>query len=114
MKQSGDINLCLNIEYRTRLVWKLELAAFLDAGNIWTLKDEGQAEGQFRIDRFYKQIAFGYGIGLRLNFDFFVIRLDWGIKAFDPSQAAGKQWRFVPGWNITKDTALHLAVGYPF
>lgn len=114
MKQSGDINLCMNVEYRTRLVWKLELAAFLDAGNIWTLRDEGQAEGQFRIDRFYKQIALGYGIGLRLNFDFFVIRLDWGLKAFDPSQESGKQWRFVPGWNITKDTALHLAVGYPF
>lgn len=114
MKQSGDINLCMNIEYRTRLIWKLELAAFLDAGNIWTLKDEGQAEGQFKFDRFYKQIALAYGIGLRLNFDFFVIRLDWGLKAFDPAQESGKQWRFVDGWNIRKDTALHLAVGYPF
>lgn len=114
MKQSGDINLCMNIEYRTRLIWKLELAAFLDAGNIWTLKDEGQAEGQFKFDRFYKQIALAYGIGLRLNFDFFVIRLDWGLKAFDPSQESGKMWRFVDGWNIIKDTALHLAVGYPF
>ncbi len=114
MKQSGDINLNMNIEYRTKLFWKLELAAFLDAGNIWTLQDEGQAEGQFKFDRFYKQIAFGYGIGLRLNFDFFVVRLDWGLKAFDPAQEKGKQWRFVPGWNITKDTALHFAVGFPF
>lgn len=114
MKQSGDFSLNLNVEYRAKLFWKLELAAFLDAGNIWTWMDEGQAEGQFKIDRFYKQIAFGYGIGLRLNFDIFVIRLDWGLKAFDPSKAAGEQWRFVPGWSITKDTALHLAVGYPF
>ena len=91
MKQSGDINLNMNIEYRTKLFWKLELAAFLDAGNIWTLQDEGQAEGQFKFDRFYKQIAFGYGIGLRLNFDFFVVRLDWGLKAFDPAQEQGKQ-----------------------
>ncbi len=114
MKQSGDINLNLNIEYRTKLVWKLELAAFLDAGNIWTLNDEGTAEGQFKFNRFYKQIAFGYGIGLRLNFDFFVVRLDWGLKAYDPARASGEQWRFVPGWNIRNDTALHFAVGYPF
>lgn len=114
MKQSGDINLCMNVEYRTRLVWKLELAAFLDLGNIWTLRDEGQAEGQFVGNRFLKQLAFGYGIGLRLNFDFFVIRLDWGLKAFDPARNAGERWRFVPGWSITDDTVLHLAVGYPF
>lgn len=114
MKQSGDIKLDLNVEYRTKLVWLLELAAFIDAGNIWTLKDEGQVGGQFKIDKFYEQIALGYGIGLRLNFDYFVIRLDWGLKAFDPSRADGERWRFVPGWNILKDTALHFAVGYPF
>lgn len=114
MKQSGDINLNLNVEYRTKLVWLLELAAFIDAGNIWTLADEGQAGGQFQWNQFYKQIALGYGIGLRLNFDFFVVRLDWGLKAYDPSAAPGEQWRFTPSWNILKDTALHFAVGYPF
>lgn len=114
MKQSGDIKLDLNLEYRTKLVWLLELAAFIDAGNIWTLKDEGQPGGQFKFDQFYKQIALGYGIGIRLNFDYFVLRLDWGLKAFDPSRGDGERWRFVPGWNILKDTALHFAVGYPF
>lgn len=114
MKQSGDIKLDINLEYRTKLVWLLELAAFIDAGNIWTLKDEGQVGGQFKFNKFYEQIALGYGIGLRLNFDYFVVRLDWGIKAFDPSRADGERWRFVPGWNILKDTALHFAVGYPF
>ena len=114
MKQSGDINLNLNVEYRTKLVWLLELAAFIDAGNIWTLADEGQAGGQFKWDQFYKQIALGYGIGLRLNFDFFVVRLDWGLKAYDPGAAPGENWRFTPSWNILKDTALHFAVGYPF
>lgn len=114
MKQSGDINLNLNVEYRTKLVWLLELAAFIDAGNIWTLADEGQAGGQFKWNQFYKQIALGYGIGLRLNFDFFVVRLDWGLKAYDPSAAPGENWRFTPSWNILKDTALHFAVGYPF
>lgn len=114
MRQSGDINLNLNIEYRTKLVWLLELAAFIDAGNIWTLADEGQEGGQFQWNQFYKQIALGYGIGLRLNFDFFVVRLDWGLKAFDPSKEPGERWRFTPSWNVLKDTALHFAVGYPF
>lgn len=114
MKQSGDISLNLNVEYRTKLVWLLELAAFIDAGNIWTLADEGQTGGQFKWNQFYKQIALGYGIGLRLNFDFFVVRLDWGLKAFDPAAQQGERWRFTPSWNILKDTALHFAVGYPF
>lgn len=114
MKQSGDINLNLNVEFRTHLVWYLEMAAFIDAGNIWTLADEGTAGGQFRFDQFYEQIALGYGIGLRLNFEYFVVRLDWGIKAFDPAQGNGQRWRFTNTWNIMKDTALHFAVGYPF
>jgi outer membrane protein assembly factor BamA len=114
MKQSGDIKLDLNLEYRTKLVWLLELAAFIDAGNIWTLQDEGQVGGQFNYENFYEQIALGYGIGIRLNFDYFVIRLDWGLKAYDPSLSDGEGWRFIPGWNILKDTALHFAVGYPF
>ena len=114
MRQSGDISLCANVEYRTHLVWKLELAAFLDAGNIWTLADEGQEGGQFRGDTFYKQIALGYGIGLRFNFEYFVIRLDWGLKAFDPGQGDGQRWRFTNTWNVLTDTALHFAVGYPF
>ena len=114
MKQSGDISLNLNIEFRTHLVWYLELAAFIDAGNIWTLADEGTAGGQFRFDTFYEQIALGYGIGLRLNFDYFVVRLDWGLKAFDPAQVPGQHWRFTNTWNIMKDTALQFAVGYTF
>ena len=114
MKQSGDIKLDLNLEYRTKLVWLLELAAFVDAGNIWTLKDEGQVGGQFKFNEFYEQIALSYGIGIRLNFDYFVIRLDWGIKAYDPSLSEGEGWRFTPGWRLLRDTALHFAVGYPF
>lgn len=114
MKQSGDISLNLNVEYRTKLIWYLELAAFIDAGNIWTLRDEGTDGGQFDINEFYKQIAVGYGIGLRLNFEYFVIRLDWGLKAFDPSREPGQKWRFTNTWNIRTDTALHFAVGYPF
>ena len=76
----------MNAEYRTSLFWKLEGAAFIDAGNIWTLRNyQDQPGGQFKIDEFYKQIAVAYGLGLRLNFDYFILRLDMGMKAINPA-----------------------------
>ena len=112
--QSGDIKLDFNIEYRTRFFWKLEAAAFVDAGNIWTIKDySGQEGGVFKLDTFYKQIAVGYGLGLRLDMDFFLLRLDSGWKAYDPAKNGKSSWAiFNP--NFTNNWAWHFAVGYPF
>ncbi len=113
MRQSGDIKLDLNIEARFKLFWKLEAAVFVDAGNIWTIKDYAeQPTGVFRFDTFYKQIACNYGVGLRLNFDFVVVRLDMGIKLYDPGRAEYERWRTDLTWK--DDFALHFAVGYPF
>ena len=114
MKQSGDIKLDLNLEARFRLVWKLEAALFLDAGNIWTIRDyPEQPTGLFRWNEFYKQIACNYGLGLRLDFDFFVVRVDMGIKLYDPGYPIkSERWRTELSWR--NDFALHFAVGYPF
>lgn len=115
MSQSGDMRADFNIEYRTKLVWLLELGAFIDAGNVWTLLPYGeQVGGNFDINNIYKEIALGYGIGIRFDFSYFLLRLDWGIKAYDPSKIGSDAWRFSSNWNIMKDTALHFAVGYPF
>ena len=112
--QSGDIKLDMNIEYRTRLVWKLETAAFIDAGNIWTIKDyAGQEGGKFELNSFYKQIALGYGLGLRLDFDFFLVRFDCGWKAYDPSKQGHDAWTILRP-NFKENWAWHIAVGYPF
>lgn len=118
--QSGDMRLNLNLEYRAK-VWKfIELAAFVDAGNIWTIFDyEAQPYGQFKWDEFYKQIALAYGVGVRLDFSIFVFRIDFGVKLYDPSRMygtlAGTQWRTVPnGLNWTEDMSFHFAIGYPF
>lgn len=112
--QSGDIKLDLNIEYRTRFFWKLEAAAFIDAGNIWTIKDyEGQEGGRFKFNSFYKQIALGYGLGLRLDFDFFLVRFDCGWKAYDPSKEGSNSW-VIRDFNFNDNWAWHIAVGYPF
>jgi hypothetical protein len=118
--QSGDIRLNLNIEYRAK-VWSIfELAAFIDAGNIWTIYDyAAQPHGVFRFGEFYKQIALAYGVGIRLDLSFFVLRVDMGVKLYDPSclygPLAGKQWRTVQnGLSLKDDVALHFAIGYPF
>lgn len=114
MKQSGDIKFDLNLEARFRLIWKLEAALFIDAGNIWTIRDYAeQPTGVFRWNEFYKQIACNYGVGLRLDFDFFVIRVDMGIKLYDPGYPIeSERWRTDLTWR--NDFALHFAVGYPF
>lgn len=115
MSQSGDMRVDFNIEYRTKLVWVMELGAFIDAGNVWTLLPYGdQVGGNFDIRNAYKEIALGYGLGLRFDFSFFLLRLDWGIKAYDPSKIGSDAWRFNNSWDVMKDTALHFAVGYPF
>jgi hypothetical protein len=112
--QSGDVKLDFNIEYRTRFFWKLEAAAFIDAGNIWTIKDyPEQEEGLFKWDSFYRQIAVGYGLGLRLDMDFFLLRLDCGWKVYDPAKNGKEKWTILHP-NFTSNWAWHFAVGYPF
>jgi len=112
--QSGDIKLDLNIEYRTRFFWKLEAAAFIDAGNIWTIKDyPGQEDGVFKFNSFYKQIALGYGLGIRLDMDFFLLRLDAGWKVYDPGRRGEESWAILHP-NFKNNWAWHFAVGYPF
>ena len=92
MNQSGDIKLDASIEYRTRLFWKFRGAAFIDAGNIWTIREyENQPGGAFEFDKFYKQIAVAYGLGLRLDLDFFVLRFDGGMKAVNPKYEKTKE-----------------------
>lgn len=111
--QIGDIRLDLNLEYRTKLFWKFELAAYVDAGNIWLFhNDPDHPNGNFDFSRFYKEIAVSYGLGLRLDFDFFLLRFDTGMRAYDPQQRGGDRWAIKnPNFD---NFAWHFAVGYPF
>ena len=113
MEQCGDIRLDLNLEYRAKLFWVFEMAAFIDAGNIWTIRNyANQPGGQFQFNKFYREIAAAYGIGLRLNFNYFLIRLDGGMKAYNP--ASGQEHVPLIKPNFGRDFALHFSVGYPF
>ncbi|MEG2946873.1 MAG: BamA/TamA family outer membrane protein, partial [Bacteroidales bacterium] len=112
--QCGDIRFDASIEYRTRLFWKLELATFLDAGNVWTIRDyEAQPGGLFEINDFYKEIAWSYGLGIRFDFNYFILRLDLGVKAYDPSKLDTNPWVIKYPAKHGNQT-LHFAVGYPF
>ncbi len=115
LNHSGDIKFDASIEYRTKLFWKFDGALFIDAGNIWTLRDyDDQPGGQFKLDSFYKQIAVSYGMGLRLDLDFFVIRFDAGMKAINPIYESGRNRYPIYHPKLSRDLALHFAVGYPF
>ncbi len=115
LNHSGDIKFDASIEYRTKLFWKFDGALFIDAGNIWTLRDyDDQPGGQFKLDSFYKQIAASYGMGLRLDLDFFVIRFDAGMKAINPIYESGRNRYPIYHPKLSRDLALHFAVGYPF
>lgn len=113
LNQSGDLKLDASIEYRTRLFWKFRGAVFVDAGNIWTLRDyKDQPGGKFQVDKFYKQIAVAYGLGLRMDLDFFVLRFDGGMKAINPAKGEKRYPIIRPDFG--RDFAFHFAVGYPF
>lgn len=113
INQCGDIRLDLSAEYRAKLFWVFEGAAFIDAGNIWTIHNyENQPGGMFRFDTFWKQIAMAYGIGLRMDFSYFLLRFDLGVKAYNPAMNQ-ERWPLIhPRWK--RDTSFHFSVGYPF
>ena len=115
INQTGDIKLDLNVEYRTFLFWKFYGAAFIDAGNIWTIRNyESQPGGQFRFNEFYKQLAVAYGVGLRLNFNYFILRFDAGMKAVNPVYNNSKEHYPIFNPDLSRDFAFHFSVGLPF
>lgn len=115
INQTGDVKLDLNAEYRSSLFWKLQGALFIDAGNIWTLRNYvEQPGGQFKFTEFYKQIAASYGMGLRLNFDYFILRFDMGMKAINPAYESEKEHWSIFHPKLSRDFDFHFAVGLPF
>lgn len=113
-RRIGDVKLDLSVEFRRKLTGRFELATFVDAGNIWTIRDYvEQPGGMFAWNSFYKELAVAYGLGLRLDLDFLLLRVDGGMKAHNPGLPAGTRWTiFKP--NLRRDLAFHFAIGYPF
>lgn len=110
--RAGDIAFGVNFEYRFPIVGPLEGVAFLDAGNVWTLRDISGLEGGKISKDFYKEIATGTGLGIRLNISVMIIRFDFALKVWDPSKELSE--RFVLDNARFKDIAVQFGIGYPF
>ena len=113
IRKPRTIRLDLSVEYRAKLFWVFECAAFIDAGNVWTIHNyENQSGGKFRFNSFWKQIALAYGVGLRMDFSYLLLRFDLGMKAHNPAMGQ-ERWPLIhPRWK--RDASFHFAVGYPF
>ena len=111
--RAGDIAIGGNLEYRFPISGIFEGATFIDIGNIWTINEQkGFEGGKFEFNDFYKEFAIGGGLGLRLNIQFLIIRLDLAMKLHDPSKPIEERW-------VIKDTKLQdlqlqFGIGYPF
>ena len=141
--RNGEMKLIANLEYRTRLYGNLYGAAFVDAGNVWNLRnimhtskeeleqitdptqlgllvifDLWGDQAKFKPSEFFNDIALGTGIGLRYDLGFLVLRLDWGIALHSPQERILDEGDTKGGYfnigSFKDGQTLHFAIGYPF
>lgn len=115
--QTGDVKLEANLEYRFGLFWKFNGAVFADAGNVWYLKDNGLTsydQGKINARNLLEGIAIDWGLGLRLDLNFILVRLDMGMVVRNPSKEPDRRWVGPGGWFRRDGFAVHFGVGYPF
>ena len=124
----GDLQLETNLEYRFNLVqlgsYKIGSALFTDIGNIWNTRDSKQdPNAVFKLDRLYKDLAIGVGTGLRIDFNYFLIRIDWAMKMKDPTRATNDGWldmhnikwtEVKPNGTRVNNYAWQFGIGLPF
>lgn len=110
--QTGDIKLEMNAEFRFDIYKWLKGAVFMDAGNVWTVRKDTRENGSFAFDRFWKEFAVDAGAGIRLDFNFFVIRFDYGFPLRDPRKNESNRWLFQNAQ--FRKGQFQLAINYPF
>ena len=112
LDQTGDMKLLFNLEYRPRLFGNLYGALFVDAGNVWTLREDADRPGaKFQAKNALREMALGTGFGFRYDLDFFVIRIDWGLGLHTPQSEKHGLYNMP---SFRNSHSLHLAIGYPF
>lgn len=126
----GDMQLEANIEYRFNIAtiggFKIGSALFADIGNVWNLKkDANNLNGEFSLNRFYQDLAMGVGTGLRLDFSYFLIRVDFAYKVKDPGRIHNNGWMSIKNFKWTeqrnninqteiRNFGVQLGIGLPF
>lgn len=115
----GDIKAEFSVEYRAKLYKFIEGGAFVDAGNVWMLRDNPTFPGGKFTGSFYKELAVDAGLGLRFDFSILLLRLDFAFPIRKPWYPEGQRWRFDdihfgdPDWR-KQNLFFNLAIGYPF
>lgn len=118
IERSGDIKIEVNLEYQGTIYKSLKYGIFTDIGNVWlATKYEGMENAEFSLTRFYKELGFCVGAGLRIDFNFFIVRLDYGVPLYDPSIPEGERWinrswKQNSWWKWTQ--GLQFGIGYAF
>ena len=124
----GDLQLEANFEYRFTFLqlgsYKIGSALFTDIGNVWNTRDLGNdLKAGFKLDRLYKDLAIAVGTGLRMDFDYFIIRIDYALKMKDPTRQNNNGWLNLSDikWNEIKSNGLRVnnyawqfGIGLPF
>ena len=118
IERVGDMRLELNLEYRGTIYKAFKFGIFSDIGNVWLLsKYENMPNAEFNFNTFYKQIAACVGVGLRIDFSFFIVRLDYGLPVYDPSKPAGNNWinkSWVKNSWWTATQGIQFGINYAF
>ncbi len=113
--QTGDMRLEANIEYRFPLFWLLNGAVFLDWGNVWNIKRNNEYpddhQSYFTFKDMFKTSALSGGVGLRVDIQFVVIRLDWGFKIYNPTEQVFRNFK---EWFSKGGSSFQFGIGYPF
>jgi hypothetical protein len=115
----GEILMELSAELRRKLFGFVQGAIFVDAGNVWFTNTEPVPGARFELDTFVQEIGVGTGLGVRLDFDFLIMRFDAGIKAYNPGLPPGERWvirnlSWSRPFGDRNQTVFNLAIGYPF
>ncbi|MFN8890403.1 MAG: BamA/TamA family outer membrane protein [Cyclobacteriaceae bacterium] len=119
-EKPGELLIEGSVEWRQKIFGFVNYALFIDAGNVWSVRSETSAPTQFSLDRFYKEFGIGTGFGLRFDFSFLILRLDVGVKAWDPAKPEGSRFvlgnaRFSGPYGIDREPVIYnIGIGYPF
>ncbi len=119
-EKPGDVLIEGSIELRQKLFGFVSSGLFIDVGNVWTLNSTSNEDAQFAFNKFYKEFGIGTGFGLRFDFSFLLLRLDVGIKAWDPAREGSDRFvldnlRFYKPYSKEREPVIYnIGIGYPF
>jgi outer membrane protein insertion porin family len=119
-EKPGELLIEGSLEWRQKIFGFVNYGLFIDGGNVWALRSASNEAAHFSLDRFYQEFGIGTGFGLRFDFSFLILRLDVGMKAWDPARPDGQRFvlgnaRFIGPYGINSEPVIYnIGIGYPF